>query len=289
MSGILVGLLCAASWAIGSVMMRDLSRKLDPFTLNAPRTLVGGLSLLAVTYFTGRNAGFAAITLPQLGLMLGSMMVGGGIGDSLYVVAFKRIGVSRAFPISNAYPAIAVLLGIVFLTEDLTLRLIGGLLLVVVGVILISYEPRGRGQLDHGSAGGIAIALSAALMWAIAMTMLAPGIRGHDPIMVAAIRVLALTVALWLIVFARGTASDLKRLDRRDWVMVVIGGLIGWGAGSVLFVETVSLLGSSRAAIITSTSPLFALPLSVLFLKERPGRLVPIGTALAVAGIALIS
>ena len=66
MSGILVGLLCAASWAIGSVMMRDLARKLDPFTLNAPRVAVGGLTMLAVTFLTGRDAGYAAITWPQL-------------------------------------------------------------------------------------------------------------------------------------------------------------------------------------------------------------------------------
>ena len=52
MSGILVGLLCAASWAVGSIMMRDLARKLDPFTMNAPRATVGGLVMLAITLLT---------------------------------------------------------------------------------------------------------------------------------------------------------------------------------------------------------------------------------------------
>jgi DME family drug/metabolite transporter len=289
MSGILVGLLCAASWAIGSVMMRDLARKLDPFTLNAPRVAVGGLTMLAVTFLTGRDAGYAAITWPQLAFMLGSMALGGGVGDSLYVVSLKRIGVSRSFPISSAYPAITVLLGVAFLAESLTGKLIGGLVLVVLGVLLISVKPRRQELAEAGAVTGVVAALGASLCWAAAMILVAPGIKGHDSIMVASIRVTALAAALWGVVAVRKTAALLWRLNWREWVIVVVGGIIGWGLGSVLFVQAVELLGPSRAAIITSTSPLFALPLSLVFLGERPTWLVPIGTVLAVVGITLVS
>jgi len=289
MSGVVAGLLCAASWAIGSVMMRDLSRKLDPFTLNAPRSTVGGLALLAITFLTGRNSGYGAISAVQLVYMIGSMLVGGGIGDTLYVFSLKRIGVSRAFPISSVYPAITVLLGVFFLAESLSLRLVAGVLLVVGGVVLISYQPRRQALPDDSAAKGVAAALGAALMWAASAIMMAPGIQGHDTIMVASIRVTALALALWGVVAARKTGGLLKQLRWREWAIVVIGGLIGWGLGSVLFVETVAALGPSKAAIITSTSPLFALPLSLLFLKERPTWLVPVGTGLAVAGLILVS
>lgn len=289
MSGIVMGLLCAASWAIGSVMMRDLSRKLDPFTLNAPRTTVGGLAMLAITLLSGRSAGYGAVTLPELGFMLGSMLVGGGIGDTLYVISLKRIGVSRAFPISSIYPAITVLLGVAFLSESLSLRLVAGMVLVVVGVVLISYQPRYQTLPEDGATGGVAAALGAAVMWAVAAILVAPGIAGHDTIMVASIRVTALAIALWLVVALRKTGGLLKQLDWREWVIVAVGGFIGWGLGSMLFVETIAALGPAKAAIITSSSPLFALPLSLVFLKERPTWLVPVGTALAVAGLVLVS
>ncbi|MGI6374690.1 MAG: DMT family transporter [Anaerolineae bacterium] len=289
MSGILMGLLCAASWAIGSVMMRDLSRKLDPFTLNAPRTTVGGLAMLAITLLSGRSAGYGAVTLPELGFMLGSMLVGGGIGDTLYVISLKRIGVSRAFPISSVYPAITVLLGVAFLSESLSLRLVAGMVLVVVGVVLISYQPRHQTLPEDGATGGVVAALGAAVMWAVAAILVAPGIAGHDTVMVASIRVTALAIALWLVVALRKTGGLLKQLDWREWVIVAVGGFIGWGLGSMLFVETIAALGPAKAAIITSSSPLFALPLSLVFLKERPTWLVPVGTALAVAGLVLVS
>jgi drug/metabolite transporter (DMT)-like permease len=114
MLGIALGLLTAASWASGSILMRNLARKLDPFTLNAPRALVGGLAALGVTFCTGRAAGYAAISTEQLLFMVGSMMVGGGLGDSLYTASLARIGVSRSYPIANIYPALTLLLGVAF-------------------------------------------------------------------------------------------------------------------------------------------------------------------------------
>jgi drug/metabolite transporter (DMT)-like permease len=49
------------------------------------------------------------------------------------------------------------------------------------------------------------------------------------------------------------------------------------------------MLGSTRTAIVTSTSPLFALPLSVFLLKERVNRAVWLGTACTVVGVILVS
>ena len=50
--GIVMGLLCALSWAVGSVSIQYLARKLDPFTLNAP-TLSGGLLTVALMLAMG--------------------------------------------------------------------------------------------------------------------------------------------------------------------------------------------------------------------------------------------
>ncbi|MCD6302409.1 MAG: EamA family transporter, partial [Anaerolineae bacterium] len=80
MLGTLYSLLCAASWAVGSVTMRDLSRKLDPFTLNAPRTTAGALLLVLTAAITGRLNGYATLTADRWALLLGSMLIGGFLG-----------------------------------------------------------------------------------------------------------------------------------------------------------------------------------------------------------------
>jgi len=68
-----------------------------------------------------------------------------------------------------------------------------------------------------------------------------------------------------------------------------VGGTVGWGLGNLFFVLAVTMLGSTRAAILGSTPPLFALPLSIFWLKEKPNLAIVGGTILAVAGIVFIS
>jgi drug/metabolite transporter (DMT)-like permease len=265
---------------------------MDPFTLQAPRTLVGGLAALAITFFTGRAEGYQAVTPDKLFFMLASMGIGGFIGDSFYTSSLGRIGVSRAFPVANSYPALTLLLGLAFLHEQVDIRMVAGLIFVIGGIVFISrtrsHESDG-GLVNPLARTGIPFALIASLCWATSMTLVAPGIEGLDSIMVASIRVPALSLLLWGIVATRKTFPKLRALSRREWMIVVVGGLVGWGLGSVLFVMAVGMLGATRAAILTSTSPLFALPLSVVLLKERVNLRVLAGTALTVVGVVLVS
>ena len=291
MLGIIYGLLCAASWAIGSISMRDLARKLDPFTLNAPRSAIGALSLILVASLTGRMTGYANIGASQWALLLGSLLVGGFLGDSVYVLSIARIGVSRAFPIASTYPALTLVLALLLYDQPLTWPLLIGMFLAMLGVTAIS---RGRAPTSEiptpqAKTSGILFALVASVLWAVSTTMLEPGLRGLDEISAAAVRLPVLSVALWLVVAARGTWRDLKRLNRQEWITLIVGGLIGWGLGSLTFVLAVASIGSARAAVLTSTSPLFALPMSLLFLKEHSDWRVALGTGLTVVGIILVA
>ena len=47
--------------------------------------------------------------------------------------------------------------------------------------------------------------------------------------------------------------------------------------------------GAARTAILSSTGPLFALPLAALALQERVTRQIAVGTVLSIAGIWLVT
>ena len=291
MVGILVSLLCAVTWASGSILVRDLSRKLDPFTLNAPRSLVGAIVLLAFTLATGRTTGYQQVTNEKLFFMLASVCVGGGLGDTFYLSSLARIGASRAYPIASTFPLITFLLGLFFLQEELSLAVVAGLVAVIIGIILVGKPPKTTQTSPSSqlSMWGVPFALAAAICWGGSMVLLAPGIEGLDSIMVSSIRVPALSLILWGIVALRRTASKLLTLTRKEWAMLIVGGFLSWGLGSFLFVLAVALAGPTRAAIVVSTSPLFALPLTVIFLKEKLTPTILLGTALTVAGVVLVA
>jgi len=291
MLGVVVGLLCALSWACGSILARDLARKLDPITLNAPRMLIGGLAMLAVTLATGRQAGYALLTPERLFFLMASMIVGGGLGDTLYVGSMARIGVCRSYPIANVYPALTLLFGVLFLHEAVSAPVVAGLALALGGIYLVGRPSEDPLVVAPAAARstGVTMALLAALCWAGSMVLVAPGIEGLDTIMVASVRTPAMALILWGVVAVRRTWPQLAALSRREWLIITVGGLIGWGFGSVLFLLAVSLAGPTRAAIVTSTSPLFALPLGVAFLRERVNPGILMGTALTVVGVILVA
>lgn len=287
--GVLMGLLCAASWAIGSVSIRNLARKLDPFTLNAPRTLAGGVLMMILVLATGRTSLYVSVTPYKLFFLVTSIAISSVIGDALYVTSIARIGVSRTIPIANAYPVLTLVLGLVFLQEKLSWPVGIGLLLVFAGVLLVSRRSESQEMDTVQPRSGLPFAVLAAIFWAVGMVMVAPGIQGLDALMATFIRTMALSLMLWLIVLVRRSYRQLKTLTRREWVILIVGGTIGWGLGNLFFVMAVSMLGPTRAAILASTPPLFALPLSIIWLKEKPNLAIVSGTILAVLGIAFVS
>jgi drug/metabolite transporter (DMT)-like permease len=50
----------------------------------------------------------------------------------------------------------------------------------------------------------------------------------------------------------------------------------------------VQLAGAGRAAVLMATTPLLAIPFSMLLLQERPTRWTLAGTALTAVGIAMV-
>jgi drug/metabolite transporter (DMT)-like permease len=76
--------------------------------------------------------------------------------------------------------------------------------------------------------------------------------------------------------------------DRQQLAIIAVAGIVGTALGSLCYVYAVVEVGAARAAVLSATSPLMALPLAVLFLKERITARVAVGTVACVAGIALV-
>jgi len=57
---------------------------------------------------------------------------------------------------------------------------------------------------------------------------------------------------------------------------------------SVLFVASLKYAGVTVGAVLSSTAPLFAIPLGVMFLGERVSPAIVVGAIIAVAGIVVL-
>jgi len=86
-----------------------------------------------------------------------------------------------------------------------------------------------------------------------------------------------------------GLWKELRRLDRRSWAMILLASLVGTGVGTLFFVMAIQTLGAGRTAVITSTSPLLAIPFSMTMLREKPTRWTVAGTFFTTVGVVLVA
>ena len=293
-TGIVFGLCQAICWASTSIFLRRLSARLDPYLVNGLRAAIGLLIIVPLMFITGGVGDYGKLTALRLVYLLSSVIVGGVFGDSLYVSALKTLGVTRAFPITNGSPIFAAIFGLILLGEEISATTYVGMAFVLFGVYLVA---RPRGHVQSGPAEtipraqmlrGVIYASITASLWGLAAVLVALGLEGINSSTANTVRVPVVVLISLAVAGARGQFGALRTIDRKTFRNLFIAGILGWGLGGSLYVAAVQLAGPSKTAIMSSTAPLFAVPLSMIFLKERPGRYVALGTVISVLGVVLV-
>jgi DME family drug/metabolite transporter len=291
--GAAAALASSAMWALTSVLLASQSTRLRPLVMSGIRSLTASIVLLGLLVATDGIVQLREMTLITGLSMVGSGIMGQAVGDTLYINALGFLGVSRTFPITNsAYPFVTFVLAVILLGERLSWTLPVGGVLIVVGITWIVREQRRADARDDVSVElirGVVFAVAAASAWAVATVWLRGGQGDLDAISAASLRIPAASIAVLgtIALTAHGDERPL-RLTRRSVAIVALAGLLGTGIGSVLFIYAVEHEGAARTAFVTTSAPVFALPMGMLFLSERLTRSILLGTAMTIAGIWLV-
>jgi len=293
-TGIVLALIQAMTWSATTIFLRTLSTRLDPFLVNGLRAAVGLLVIIPLAMLTSGPSSFQQLTPQSVLFLVGSVILGGVVGDTLYISSLRILGGSRASPITNSYPVFTMVFSVLLLDEHITATAIAGMVLVLAGVYLVA-RPRGRVQTAPLDAiaprqllQGVALALAAAVLWGLASTLLALGVQGISSIVANSVRVPVVVLLSLAMAARRGELCAVRHLDRSMLRSLILAGLLGWGVGGTLYVAAVQLAGPTRTTIVSCTAPLFAVPLSAVFLQERPGHYVVLGAILSVLGVVLV-
>lgn len=294
MIGEISALGCALCWAASSTLTKSLAGKFEPLNLNLLRCTAASILLWGIIPFTpGTQALVQAPGVSLLFLAL-SALIGIAVGDTLYIRGLTLINVTLAFPISQlAMPLFTLAAAILFLGEKITWSLSLGTGLVLGGIYLITKPGRRRHHPQTNPSAekrriGISLVICASLLWAISISLLKVGLQGVSLILANGVRLpLAALVLLFLILWQKSLPQPTTP-KFRDVALGAITGLLGFGLGGILFLQAILYSGAAKATVLTSAAPLFGLPLSLVFLKERVTGSVIAGTVLGVLGIGFI-
>jgi len=287
--GIGLGLFTALLWAISTNVYKSQSNEATPLAITSLKMWLALVFMSIIVVLPFRTAPFY-IPLDSLLYLVASVTVGLIVGDIIYLISQQRIGVSYAFPISNIFPITTYILAIFLVGEEVVAGRFLGVGIAVAGVALISNEQNSEQtsrERPRKDLLGIGLAITAALCWTFGTVFLQIGVTGVDPLDATYIRILfgsAILVPVYLGARRGGMSAPTEKATK----IVLLGSLLGMSLGTLFYTITVKITGAAIAALLGSSSPLFALPISMAFLRERPTYKAGIGVLLTVLGITLV-
>ena len=147
-AGLVVMVTASVSWSVGSFVATKLPLPGDPFVATTYEMLFGGLLLLPLAAVTGD---FGDVEQPSARSIAGLVylaLVGSLVGFTAYAWLLRKAPISKVVTHQYVNPLVAIILGAVFLDEQLALATIAGAVLVVSSVfVVVRYEsPKPAGE-----------------------------------------------------------------------------------------------------------------------------------------------
>jgi drug/metabolite transporter (DMT)-like permease len=136
---------------------------------------------------------------------------------------------------------------------------------------------------------GELIALTSALLWAVASVLLTVGAKRVHVLPLNLVRCTVSTAFFWALLPFYGGLEALAAIPASAWPWLVVSVLALLVVGDTLYFRSMDLAGVSWAMPVASINPLWAVLLAALFVGEPLTWTLLLGALLVVVGIILVS
>lgn len=221
----------------------------------------------------------ARLQLPagrDLPWLAAAILVGGVLGPVLLMVGLRTTTAASASLLLNLEAVFTALVAWFVFREHFDRRIALGMVLIVTGGLVLSWEPEAAFAV---SLGALAIAAACAC-WALDNNF-TRRISANDASLIACIKGLAAACVNLGIALALGQALP----DAAHLAGACAVGFLGYGVSLALFVYALRHLGTARSSAYFSSAPFFGVLLAVVALGEPVTPALIVACALIAAGV----
>ena len=276
------------AWAVAGLIIKPISTKFRPLSINSITLSVAWIILATIMALWGKLSSLTFVGWPSTAYVIGSAVVGVGIAGILEIKSMSFADISLVYPINfSFYVFSASTMAAIFFGEPLSRYTILGAILIASGITLLSSpsKVKVRGALNSDRTKGIILALISGLCWGGATILSKLALYVIDPSVLNVLRLPFVILPFIIITLVRDGVSEYRRYTPKDLIQTGVGGFLNHTVGTVLFFVAINLIGAIKATILSSISPLFIAPLSVIFLKEKLTKRVILGIIVCAIGI----
>jgi drug/metabolite transporter (DMT)-like permease len=283
--GIAAALGSAASWALGSILFKQLGERISPLAMTLAKGGVSTILLGIAVLVTGHKT----LEPQSFWLLMGSGVLGITLGDTFFFEALQDLGPHTLVLFLLLGQVLTVILAIVFLGEIPTTTSGLGITLVLVGIGIVLLAELSSERRNSRLRGLLFGSLSVVCI-SVSMIIAKLGIESVSALEATFIRMVSGTLGTLLLGLLMRRLGywitpfrDLKlsAFFLASVCVVTFGGF--W-----LSLVAIKYVDVSIANTLNSTEPLFLLPFTAIFLKQKVGLSAWVGTAIAFAGIVLL-
>jgi drug/metabolite transporter, DME family len=281
--GVVLIALAAVSWGTtGSVTTVLVARAdVDPWVIGAARMWVGAALLLLAARWRGaalpRDRGRLAAAA-VLGACMAAFQV-----TYFTAVTLTGIAITALVAICSA-PVFIAGLAVILLGERPAPRVVVSIALGVLGTALLVAEPHTVAPAAPRFAAGVALALGAALSYAVYVVAAKRAVARTEPLPLAAATFTVAAILLTLpVVWTEAPMTQLAR----GWPWLIYLGAVTTAAAYALYTAGLRYVPAAVAGIVSLFEPLTATLLGSLLFGERLGATGLLGAVLLFAAVTL--
>ena len=292
MAGELASLSAALIWSCSISLFTVFGKSVPASALNLYKNLIA-IGCLAVALMVLRPP--HAADGSSYAMLAASGIVGLSLGDTALFAALKRLGAQITSASQCLAPPIAALLAVLFLGETLSPRELFGLFLTATAIAaLIYFGQRGGAPLDgvprRTLLAGLAFAVGAAFCQASGIVLSRVAMQNVHVLTGTMMRMAPAILVLAAMTLTSGTPVSMRSVfvTRRQGVWLTVAAFAGTFLGLILMSLGAKYAKAGIAAALTSTYPVWIIPIARFGLKEKVSWQSTACTLVAVAGIILM-
>jgi len=275
----------ALTWALAVILLRRSGETLPAFELNLFKNCFG-IVLLFLTILLVDGLELPEFTAGELMLVFVSGLLGIALADTWYLKALNLMGAGRTGIVSSLFSPFVILLSAVFLGERLGTWQWLGFVLVLSGVLLVTWRTH-RSSVDTGAVkSGVIYGVGAVFMMAAGIVTVKELLETRPFLWTAELRLVGGVAGMFFYTTMRRQWQSVKQnfSQPQPWGTVMLASFLGSYFALILWLAGYKMIDASVASILNATNVAFIVLLAWLMLGEQINQRKLAGIGLTLGG-----
>ena len=270
---------------VTSILAKIGVKDVDSHVATAIRTIIVLIFSWIMVFIIGSQSTIVNIDGKTfLFLILSGLSTGGSW--LCYFKALQLGDVNKVVPIDKSSTILTMILAFIFLNEKITINMVIGMIGIAIGTYLMIQKKEKAEKIVKRKAWLI-YALLSALFASLTSILGKVGIENVESNLGTAIRTIVVLVMAWIIVFATKKQRDIKKIDKRSLIFLILSG-VATGASWICYYKSLQDGLASIVVPIDKLSILVTVLFAYIFLKEKLSKKSLLGLILIVVGTLLL-